>query len=1323
MKFSIIIFLFVLNILILPQDIKILSSNAGSIVIEFKPVYRDTSTIIIQGQKYIKVNFAGQIIDNLSMTGASQLQVRQLNIGVPSATNNIIQVIDAEYSSMNGKYAPVPKLVKDSSLGVEKYGLSNKYSIQQFHNLVSFGDYGLVRNLPVQTIKICPVQFTPSTNAIKLLKKAVIKITFGQTKTSHEIITDTKLKQVVINWEMAKNWGTSNKVILNKNTTATATSGSWYRFETPTEGIYKIDKTFFQGLGIDVTTLDPSTIQIFGNGGYSLPEDLSKSNNTGLIENSIYVYSESATILGNTGYILFYGRPPEFWEYNPTDYLIERIKQPFTKTNYYWLTYGSAKGKRMVAKPSLNAQNFNEQSSTLAFASDDRDLINLGHTGRIYLSDGFDTDIASRIYYTSLSGIVPSSTLQYKIRSVNSSTIPVPIVVQENGNQIYSNTIQGIYDTEYSLGTLDSAIVYYTGNLQNDQSGNAQSALKVGINTSSSSAKVYLDYFEIQYQKQLKAYSDFLLFFSKDTSSVLEYTLNNFSNSNILVFDVTDYANVKTISGGQISGGQIKFQSLETKNKVSKYIAITNGVYRTPANPVLVSLAGIRNNLSGSEMIILTSKTFQAQAERYAAYRANTSPYPLSTSIYYIDDIMNEFGAGLLDPTAIRDFLKFAYDNWQTKPFYVLLFGDGDYDYLNVEKLNLNFVPTYQTIESLDLINSYPTDDYYARVSGNDLKVDLSLGRLDIQTIDDATIVVDKIIKYETGLSKDIWRNRITLAADDAYTNAGPVDGDIHTAASEDLANKYIPKHFELNKIFLAAYPTTYSGTGRLKPGVNQAIIDAINGGTLIINWVGHGNPDVWAHENVFVKATTIPQLNNENYFFMTAATCDFGRYDNPDEQSSTELLVNLKNAGAIGALSSARVVYSFNNAELNDSFYVNLFKTRDPNNLPLRVGNSFFLMKQYLTDVNSQKYHLFGDPAIRLNEPHIGSVIDSVNHKSLQSVIQINALGEANIKGSVRNVDGSKNLFTGSVDLSVFDSDKSLFFAEMDYTVTMPGGLIFRGKSNFSNGEFSNDFVVPKDISYENKNGKIISYISNNSDDGVGYSTNITVGGTNPNAVNDGKGPDISIYFDNINFADSYLVNPNFTLIIKLSDQTGLNTTGTGIGHKLEGILNDDVANAIDFSNYFSGDPNSGGKSGSVQYPFLNMQPGEYKIKVQAWDVFNNLSTKEVTFKVVSQTSGIVISDIYNYPNPFSSRTTFTFQHNFSDPVNVRIKIYTVAGRLIKQLEESNILARFVKIDWNGRDEDNNQIANGTYLYKLIVESSDGSYQNTALSKIVIMR
>ena len=721
-------------------------------------------------------------------------------------------------------------------------------------------------------------------------------------------------------------------------------------------------------------------------------------------------------------------------------------------------------------------------------------------------------------------------------------------------------------------------------------------------------------------------------------------------------------------------------------------------------------------------MIVIAHRDFKTQAERYVTYRSNQSPNKLSAQVFYVDDIMNEFSGGVLDPTAIRYFIKYAYDTWQIKPSYILLFGDGDYDYLNREKYNKNFIPTYQTAESLDEIYSYTMDDYYARVSGSDKKIDLTIGRLNVQTAQEAETVVNKIIKYETGLEKGLWRNKITLVADDGPAAAGNDDGAVHTYQSEFLAGYKIPKYFDVDKIYLAAYPTVFTGAGRRKPDVNKAIIDAVNNGTLILNWVGHGNPGVWAHESVFEKISTIPQLKNQNYFFLTAATCDFGKYDDPSVQSSTEIMNNKPDAGSIAAFTAARIVYSSANAEINESLYTNLFSTREINNLPVRIGKAYFLTKQINFYENDEKFHLFGDPALRLGEPQYQTTIDSVNGKNLQSTVQLNALGSVKIKGTVRNPNGTKNLFNGEALVSVFDSERSLEFKEMNYTITLQGGLIYRGRATVTNGDFQSEFVVPKDISYENKNGKIVSYISNSALDGVGYSNQIIVGGTNPYAVNDGKGPDISIYFDDVNFESSYLVNPNFTLIAKLSDQTGLNTTGTGIGHKLEAIVSDDQTNAIDLSNSFVGDLNSGGKTGTINYKFTKT-PGDYKIKIKAWDVFNNLSTQEASFTVVSADNGIVLRDVVNYPNPFSSNTTFTFQHNISSAINAKIKIYSIAGRRIKQIEESNITGKFVKIDWDGRDEDGNQIANGTYLYKLVVESIDGQFKDNVLGKLAVIK
>ncbi len=1316
LKFSL-FFFFILNLIVSAQDIKVLSSDLNSVIIEYRPSYRDTVSIPSQGEQFVNIYLNGGILEKTMKSGMPQLQVRALNLGVPSESGNNIQILSSDFTVLNGKYLPVPGYDKDSLGTVEKYFKAADYNASAFGDLVTFGEFGLVRELPVQTFFIHPLQFDGMNNSIRVYKKIVFRISFAQGSSVRNLINDEMLESVVLNWDTAKYWGVSENK-LKKSSASVFADGDWYRLETPEEGIYKIDRSFLQNLGVDVANIDPRKIRIFGYGGYSLPEDISLSKSASPVENAIIVVGEADGKFDAADYILFYGRPQEFWEYN-TDPLVRkivRIKQPFTKKNYYWLNISSTNGKRAADKASISPATPYKQTNTFAYKSNDKDSVNIGKSGRDYLGDQLDYYTKSRTYLTTLTGVLSNFPVNYKFRLVNKSQSAVPYKIEESGTSIYSSTIYQSVSFLYGVESVGTG--KYTGALSSERSN-----LKFTITSGAIDAMVYLDYFEIEYKRPLNAVSDNLLFFSADTTAGIEYTLNGFSNSLIQIFDVTDFANIKNVTNPSISGGQATFRSAESLGNVHKYLGVTQSAFKSPVNPMKITLANIRGNLAGSEMIVISPKDFQTQAQNYATYRANQSPNKLSTQVFYVDDIMNEFSGGLLDPTAIRDFLKYAYENWQVKPSYVLLFGDGDYDYLNSEKLNRNFIPTYQTAESLDEIYSYPMDDYYVRVSGNDKKIDMAIARMNIQSTAEADAAVAKVIKYETGLEQNLWRNKITLVADDGPQATGVDDGSIHTAQSENLANTKIPKYFDVDKIYLAAYPTVYTGSGRRKPDVNKAIIDAVNNGTLILNWIGHGNPGVWAHESVFEKTTTIPQLKNQNYFFLTAATCDFGKYDDPAVQSSTEIMNNMSDAGSIGAFTAARVVYSSSNAVINDAFYSGLFSTRDANNLPVRLGKAYFLTKQDLVDANDEKYHLFGDPAIRLDEPRLQTVIDSVNGKTLQSSVQLSALSSVKIKGSVRNSNGTKNSYSGEALISVFDSERSLELKEMSYTITLQGGLIFRGRATVTNGDFQTEFVVPKDISYENKNGKIVSYISNSTSDGVGFTNNIIVGGTNANAVNDGKGPDISIYFDNANSESSYLVNPNFTLIAKLSDQTGLNTTGTGIGHKLQAILNGDQANAIDLSNSFVGDLNSGGKTGTVTYKFSSMTPGDYKIKLRAWDVFNNLSEQEAPFTVVSADNGIVLRDVVNYPNPFAANTTFTFQHNVSAPINAKIKIYTIAGRMIKQIDEENITGKFVKIDWDGRDTDGNQIANGTYLYKLSVESVDGQFKDNVLGKLSVIR
>ncbi|MGB5288411.1 MAG: C25 family cysteine peptidase, partial [Ignavibacteriaceae bacterium] len=515
------------------------------------------------------------------------------------------------------------------------------------------------------------------------------------------------------------------------------------------------------------------------------------------------------------------------------------------------------------------------------------------------------------------------------------------------------------------------------------------------------------------------------------------------------------------------------------------------------------------------------------------------------------------------------------------------------------------------------------------------------------------------------------------------------------------------------------------TANGRRKPAANTDIVNTMNQGTLLINYIGHGNPDVWAHEYVFERAVTIPQLKNDKYFFLCAATCDFGYYDIPNFQSSAEEMLFLKDAGSIATFNSSRLVFSGQNHSLNFLLVEYLLDLpRDTMNLNVTLGYSVFKTKIERYSVNDQKFHLLGDPTLRLNVPQYFGRIDSINGQLLNVDVQIKALSNTKIVGTIIKPDSTKwNDFNGEGLLTVFDSERIKLLEEIDnYPMLIQGGVIFRGRVSVNNGEFEADFVVPKDISYENKNGKIIFYFFDLESDGLAFTNKIIVGGTDTTAVNDGNGPEIEIFFEDAAYANSYLVGPEPNLIVKLSDETGLNTTGTGVGHKLEGILNEDQGNPIDFTNYFTGELDAGGKQGEINYKFNKMDDGDYTIDVKAWDVFNNFSSEESFFTVLS-TNDLVVRDVYNYPNPFSSNTTFTFQHNLTRPIDVKINIYTIAGRLIQELEEKNINQKFVKVNWDGRDGDGDQLGNGTYLYKLIVRTTDGGYTESVIGKMAVIK
>lgn len=1325
-KVSTILFL----LLIVPaaaQEFKIISSNRNSITVEYSPSFTDTSTIKINNQEFINIALKQGFISNDLMPGAPLIYKRSVEIGVPSEFGNTIRILNTFHKELSGKLAPVPAAIKDKNNMIDfsfKTG-SGYNNFKDNSELVSFGEFGNLRGIPVQSVILSPIEFDPSQNLIKLYTKIVFQINFSSNQKISSNPADDFAAGAILNFDAARYWTTqNNSKRLRKVDNSVLASGKWVRFEAPEEGIYKITRDMLSSYGIDANSVDPRTIKIYNNGGKMLPENLTSSKPEDLVENAILVSGESDGKFDANDYILFYGRGNHFWDYDTTSNQIKRYFHLYSKQNYYWITSGGSQGKRIQNKSSLNQAAHFTQSSTDAFADWDEDKINIMQSGRIFVGDLFQENSNSRTYMNKLDGRIDGTPVNYKFSVVNASQNSVTLEVFENSSRIYSKTLSGFGTSPlvHRSGYEYTQTVTFNPELADDRS-----LLKFQFNINSAESKGYLDYFEISFKKELKAFNNYLLFFSKDTSAVIEYDLSGFSNSNIKVFDITDYSNLKLISSPITqSGSEFRFQANEVEGSVSKYLAIGNDNFKSPSNPVEMANQNLHSISPGAKFIIITNKAFEEQANRLKNYRENESKVKMSTIVVDIDKIYNEFSGGILDVTAIRDFIKYAYDYWTVKPEYVLLFGDGTYDYKNITGANNNFIPPYETTEYLDEVESYPMDDYFVRINGNDGKSDLAIGRLNVQTLTEAEICINKIIDYENNQDEGLWRSLITLVADDGLTTQRD-DGSLHTSQSETLADIYIPKFFDIHKIYLAAYPTVITGFGRTKPAVNQAIIDAVNQGTLILNYIGHGSPELWAHENVFINSSSIPQMNNDKYFLLTAATCDFGYFDKTDAQSGAELLMLKENSGAIGAFTATRPVYSDDNAALNNTFFNRLLGSpRDTLNYTIPIGKAFFLAKSSRTNRNDNKFHYFGDPTVRLLVPQYTAQIDSVNGQVVNGLanVQIKALSSSRINGEIKKPDNSNwNDFNGEAILSVFDSERKVPLEQLNnYVITLQGGVIFRGKISITNGKFDAGFVVPKDISYQNQNGKIVVYFFNNNVDGIGYTENVIVGGTDSSAVNDGNGPEIDIYFDKISDNNSYLVSNDSKLIVDLSDQTGLNTTGTGIGHKIEGILNDKINNPIDFSNYFTGDLDSGGKSGKINYLLSGLENGDYKIDIKAWDVFNNFSTETSYFTIVNNDK-LVVRDIYNYPNPFSSNTTFTFQQNLNSPLNLKIKIYTIAGRLIKEIERNNVNEKFVTVPWNGRDEDGSIIANGTYLYKLIVKTVDGKYSQSALGKLAVIR
>ncbi len=1301
-------------------DVRILSEDARSLVIEFVPVFSSGAVLADNGRQYTRFRFQNAIAER-GEQGSPILPYRATLINLPSRQFTL-QVIATEFSDLAGVQAATHPILKpDRDFGLipvytapKRDFVSNDLAPVQIAELA---DVGESRGLIIGTLRLYPVQVSLGRSLARVYSRIVVRIEFSAGGVG--LPGSLFLKNEFPTTSLTGTVRQSRSAVSD----SPLAQGEWYKMEVKESGIYRIDQDLFAKASIPLSSIgNIRSVRIFGNGAEELSENLLAPRANGLEEIPRLVVDKNGNgTLDPEDFILFYGKSTRGWKYDPAGKTFNHYINHYTETSNYFLTFGgTGRGRDMSILVSTNDADAYRPPDFQGRAFVENELENLVNSGRQWIGQSFDVTTKVNVFTTSVPGVVSSKPMIYRFVFLSRSTSTDTFRVQEN-NQFFGDPIL-MYPINVSSIENDKAYqtpvetFQRTGDIPNDRS-----VLRITFGTGNSAAQGWIDWFEILFRQRFEAINDFLLFASPDTTVTVEYSISKLSSRDVYVFDVGQHHDVKQMTNLTFDPADVsacRFQAAQSAGSVHEFAVVGPTGYKTPTNIKRISNSNLHGNSGGAEFVIIAPQEFLTEADRLKAHRERYDQ--LKTLVVNVEQIFNEFSVGMPDPMAIRDFLKYADTTWATKPQYVLFFGRGNFDYKNIKSTETNWILPYESMESLQQIETLASDDYFVMLDPHGPRISIATGRLPVRSANEAKDVVDKIIAYETSAPLDSWRNRITFVGDDGLTSTGD-DGSVHTAQSEELAQLFTPASFQKDKIYIVQYPTVSGSTGRRKPTANEAIVEAINRGTLILNFTGHGNTEQWAHEKIFAQDEDFAKLKNAGKpFFLVAATCAYAVYDYPFKVTSGEQLLVMAQNGAIGVVTACRAVYSGDNAFFNRTLYGHLFQ-RDAQGRPVRLGDAMYATKQLLFSTNDLKYNLLGDPTMRLAIPRDLANVDSINGQSATRLITVGALGQVRVKGNVKGTGGSSaSTFTGRALLEAYDSKKRVVVPEWgDYSFELAGSLIYRGEISVKAGVFEGTFPIPKDVSYDDNRSRIALYAWSDSTDASGYSENISIAGTAPAAV-DTVGPQMTILLEDPSFRPGDVVKPDATLIVDLVDASGINTSTAGIGHRLEATL-DNSAKLIDLTNFYRGNLDTY-QSGQVRYQFAGLAEGRHSVAVKAWDIHNNSSLAETYFEVRSE-SQLSIYNVFNFPNPFGRSTTFTFQRNSTDPIDIEVKIYTVAGRLIQTIESPSVVDRFVQIPWDGRDRDGSELANGVYLYKVIAKSLDRTSTSEALGKLSVLR
>lgn len=1298
-------------ILLLASDIpaqlaKTVITDDNGVTFTYRPV---ASSIENKSDGTIRVNFVGG--DLLQEPGMPEVPAVIFTVAIPPDAEPIVSLLSRESGSI---------ILGRFSIFTPE---SDKIAIQNESSILASSDYlpkrgatlgkaeiGSIGGVRIIRIPVFPVLSLRNPSQVDIAKSIEIRVNFNRSSDNFTPSVDQVrakpnrlAKMVIINPDQAANWG---RVTTSNFLEPKWPQGFLYKFEIKDENIYLLSFSdlISKGVNLPASGLPSNQIKLFGNGGFVLPQNPSTEVTVGLDECAIYIMDGGDGRFESGDWLAFYGRGAGGWTQDGQSGWHYRTN-PYSTENVYWLNISpSASSNRMsvlgddvLPDTSVSNSPARVHHEPDRFIYGQSSFIGGGLQWYAYTFDG-----PSQLSYPiSLLHPDTSQSANVKLRLVNAYTgtsgSSSPLVEFS----FNTNMIGSFFPIVYSR--LETSIENFTivGRM-----------LRQGFNSvefvqSRSNAKALFDWVEIKYTGKLTGVRSFE---SIGYNGNVKYQISN--QTDPWIFDITNHNEV-------LLNRSQEFTISQESSKARRFFLTSRSAFSRVISefieyfPPESDISDLWSSANDVDMLIITPDGYWDVSEQMIDHYSKLDP-PLRAARVRLSEIYNRFAGGLDDPTAIRNMLMYSIDKpWAGTPNYVIFCGDGDYNYRNIDRPELeNFLPPYESEST-----AYCTDDWFVDFNTDGISSiipEIPNGRFTASNIYELQAMIDKIVSYTEDPEFGSWRNNMTLVADDEWGASSSPERS-HVIVQEEIWRDYLPPSSEITKIYLTEYER---GVGREKLQAADDLIETINRGTVLVSYMGHGNPTLWAHEHVFTQSRDLPRIERSRRLpLYVAFTCDWGYWDNPQTQCFPEQLFALTGRGAIGTIASTRLTYSNSNSALAREFYTNLF-----DDSLVTIGEALAISKHRAVFGLGPTYHLLGDPSVYLANPRMSGEF------TMPEPYPLTPLAMSTLQGRVLDADGSTvSDFSGELEFQIedtgvnrvyivkwYDREGNLHQDPLPYY--LPGSSIYRGLYSIENGAFDGNFVLPIDVTLGSSLGRIVGYWHDEKTDGAFVIDSVAFANHAAVAI-DTLPPEIDVFFNHRGYRSGDKIGQEPLLIVDLTDNSGINLTGK-MGHGIS--ISIDGGRPISLTNEFKYNLDSN-TSGSLEKQIGPISSGFHTAEIVVWDSFNNFAVMEIDLEVVGEGDGLRVERVLNWPNPFNTTTQLTFEVN--RPVEYEIHIYTVGGRSIWSTNGSlNRPGMVTDVEWDGRDYSGDSVGNGVYLYKVTAYDEDGE-KSEGLGRIAFVK